>query len=167
MIHWFPYMQVQIDSAKSREDIFTVLQSATDSRDFLLSTDAAYTGQIYPSHFKICPRKNYNSNYFLPVIRSTITGTITEREEGCSIDVVMQVDIAIRILYIFRVIFLVPVFLYEVFDLLVNGSGNISFTVIFTMMLMVLLIVSEIIMRLSFRNLAWEKMLEELKELIC
>lgn len=167
MIHFFPYMQVQIDSSKSREDICTVLHSATDSRNFLLSTDAKYTGQVYPSHFKICPRKNDNRNYFLPVINSTITGTITEREEGCAIDVVMQVNIATRILYIFRIIFLIPVFLYEVFDLLVNGSGNLGFTVMFTIMLMVLLIVSEILMRLSFRNLGWEKMLEELKKLIC
>lgn len=167
MIHLFPYRKVQINSSKSREDIFTVLQSATDSRNFLLSTDAKYTGQVYSSHFKICPRKNDNRNYFLPVINSAIKGTITEREEGCAIDVVMQVDIAIRILYIFRIIFLVPVFLYEVFDLLVNGSGNLGFTVMFTIMLMVLLIVSEILMRLGFRNLGWEKMLEELKKLIC
>lgn len=167
MPHFFPYLREQIISGKSREDIYTVLQSATDSRNFLLSTNAAYTGQIYPSHFKIYPRKNYNSNYFLPVIRSTITGTITEREEGCYIDVVMQVVINIRILYIFRVIFLVPAFLYGVFDLLVNGSGNSSFTVMFTIMSILLLIVSEILMRISFRNLEWEKILEELKELIC
>lgn len=167
MIHLFPYRKVQINSSKSREDIFTVLQSATDSRNFLLSTDTAYTGQIYPSHFEIYPRKDYDRNYFLPVIRSAIKGTITEREEGCAIDVVMQVNIATRILYIFRIIFLIPVFLYEVFDLLVNGSGNLGFTVMFTIMLMVLFIVSEILMRLSFRNLGWEKMLEELKKLIC
>lgn len=166
MPHFFPYLREQIVSGKSREDIYMVLQSATDSRNFLLSTDATYTGQIYPSHFKICPRKNYNSNYILPVIRSTITGTITEREEGCSIDVVMQVVINMRILYIFRVIFLVPAFLYGVFDLLVNGSADSSFTVMFTIMSMILLIVSEILMRLGFRNLAWEKILEELKELI-
>ena len=135
MIHLFPYRKVQINSSKFREVICTALQSATDSRNFLLSTDAKYTGQVYPSHFKICPRKNDNRNYFLPVINSTITGTITEKEEGCVIDVVMQVD----------------------------GSGNISFT----LMSLVLLIVSEIIMRLSFRNLEWEKMLEELKKLIC
>lgn len=163
MIHFFPYMQVQIDSAKSREDICTVLQSATDSRNFLLSTDAKYTGQAYPSHFRICPRKNDNRNYFLPVINTTITGTITEREEGCVIDAVMQVDLATRFLSIFRVIFLGSIFLFGFFGLLVNGSGNISFA----LMSLVLLIVSETIMRLSFRNLEWEKMLEELKKLIC
>lgn len=163
MIHLFPYRKVQINSSKSREDICTVLQSATDSRNFLLSTDAKYTGQAYPSHFKICPRKNDNRNYFLPVINSTITGTITEKEEGCVIDAVMQVDLATRFLSIFRVIFLGSIFLYGFFGFLVNGSGNISFT----LMSLVLLIVSETIMRLGFRNLEWEKMLEELKKLIC
>lgn len=163
MIHLFPYRKVQINSSKSREDICTVLQSATDSGNFLLSTDAKYTGQAYPSHFKICPRKNDNRNYFLPVINSTITGTIAEREEGCVIDAVMQVDLATRFLSIFRVIFLGSIFLYGFFGFLANGSGNISFA----LMSLVLLIVSETIMRLSFRNLEWEKMLEELKKLIC
>lgn len=163
MIHLFPYRKVQINSSKSREDICTVLQSVTDSGNFLLSTDAKYTGQAYSSHFKICPRKNDNRNYFLPVINSTITGTITEREEGCVIDAVMQVDIVTRFLSIFRVIFLGSIFLYGFFGLLANGSGNISFA----LMSLVLLIVSETIMRLSFRNLEWDKMLEELKKLIC
>lgn len=163
MIHLFPYKKIQINSSKSREDICTVLQSATDSRKFFLSTDAVYTGQIYPSHFEIYPGKDKNRNYFLPVIRSTITGTITEREDGCAIDVVMQVDLVTRFLSIFRVIFLGSIFLYGFFGLLINGSGNISFT----LMSLVLLIVSETIMRLGFRGLAWDKMLEELKELIC
>ena len=163
MIHLFPYRKIQINSSKSREDICTVLQSATDSRNFLVSTDAKYTGQVYPSHFKICPKKNDNRNYFLPVINSTITGTITEREDGCAIDVVMQVDLVTRFLSIFRVIFLGSIFLYGFFGLLINGSGNISFT----LMSLVLLIVSETIMRLGFRGLAWDKMLEELKGLIC
>lgn len=93
MIHFFPYLREQIDSGRSGENICMVLYSALEQGKLFLSLDAEYTGQVYPSHFKIRPKEYKGGDSFLP----DITGTVTEKEDGSVIDVVMQMSIYVRI----------------------------------------------------------------------
>ena len=158
MLHFFPYLREQIFSRRTREDICMILQSVTDSRKFLLHTDAEYTGQIYPSHFKICPGKNYNRNSFLPVI----TGTVTEREEGCAVDIVMRLHMFVCL---FMAVWFGGLFLFlllVLLDVIIKGFDDMLFIVFPIFMI----ICAQIIMRRGFYGPA-RKALVELKELIC
>ena len=158
MIHFFPYLREQIVSGKSREDICMILYSALEQRKLFLSLDVECAGEVYPTHFKIRLRKKYYRNSFVPVI----TGTVTEKEEGCVIDAVMQIDIAARIIILVWFGFLLLIFSALFISSFISGFDNMRFLVIpFFMM-----ICGQIMMRCLFYGPA-RKALVELKELIC
>lgn len=156
MIHFFPYLREQVYSGRSRENICMVLYSALEYRTLFPSLDMEYTGQVYPSHFKIC-LKNHKGNTFLP----DITGTITEKGDGSVIDIVMQMDMATRIFMMVWNGFLLLFFLIYLSAVFISGFDDMLFLVFpFFMM-----IVGQIIMRRGFQDPAREA-LKELKERI-
>lgn len=158
MLHFFPYLREQIYSGRSREDICMILQSVTDSRKILIYTDAEFAGQVYPFHFRISPGENLKINSFLPVI----TGIVTEKEEGCVIDAVMQIDIAARIGMLVWFGFLLVVFSALFISCFISGFDNMRFLAVPIFMM----VCAQIMMRCFFYGPA-RKALKELKELIC
>lgn len=158
MLHFFPYLREQISSGKSREDIYMILYSALEQRKLFLSLDVECAGEVYPAHFKIRLRKKYYRNSFVPVI----TGTVTEKEEGCVIDAVMQIDIAVRIGMLVWFGFLLVVFSALFISCFISGFDNMRFLAVpFFMM-----VCGQIMMRCCFYGPA-RKALEELREWIC
>lgn len=94
MIRFFPYLREQIDSGKTREEIYRILDSVTDSRKFILFPNAEFVGKVFPFQFTIYHRcSNFSKNSFFPVL----AGTIIERKERTVIDIVLQVNMAGRI----------------------------------------------------------------------
>ena len=155
MLHFFPYLREQISSRRSREDICMILYSALGQRRLFLSLNVEYTGEVYPSYFKIRPKEYKGDDSFLP----DITGTVTEKEDGTVIDVVMQMSIYVRIFMMVWNGFLVFYFFIVLFF---KGFDDMLFLVWpFFMML-----VGQYIMRHGFNDPA-RRAMKELKELIC
>ena len=98
MIHIFPRLEYSIDSTKSPENIYTILNSVTAPKKMLFSypDNIEFIGEVNPSGFKIVSKpKPYVRNSFIPVIVGTIR---TERGQTV-------IDIKMR-LYLFVQIFL-------------------------------------------------------------
>lgn len=158
MLHFFPYLREQISSGKSREDIYMILYPALEQRKLFLSLDVECAGEVYPAHFKIRLRKKYYRNSFVPVI----TGTVTEKEEGCVIDAVMQIDIAVRIGMLVWFGFLLLLSSALFISCFISGFDNMRFLAVpFFMM-----VCAQIMMRCCFYGPA-RRVLEELREWIC
>lgn len=158
MIHFFPYLREQIDSGRSGENICMVLYSALEQGKLFLSLDVEYTGQVYPSHFKICPKEYKGEDAFLPDIK----GTVTEKEDGSVIDVVMQMSIYVRIFMLVWNGGLLLYFLIVLLAVFFNGFDDMLFLVWpFFMMAG-----GQYMMRHGFNDPA-RRALKELKELIC
>ena len=98
MIHILPHLEYSIDSAKSPEDIYTILNSVTDSRgiSFLDTRDAKFIGEVNPSDFTIVnyPRFGFKNDFdFRPVIEGTI-----RTERGLTvIDIKMRLRLSVLI----------------------------------------------------------------------
>lgn len=158
-IHLFPYMEEQIDSGKTREEIYMILNSVTDSRKFIWFPNAEFSGKVSPFHFAITPVTGYR-NSFLPLL----TGTISAKEVGSVVDIVLQIHIAVRI---FITVWTSGIFLFfllgvlDVFMNFIDGSGGMILILLSTVMIAF----SQLMMRLCFYRPAREA-LERLKELI-
>ena len=78
MIHIFPRLEYSIDSTKSPEDIYTILNSVTAPKKMLFSylsypDNIEFIGEVNSSDFKIVSKpKPYVRNSFTPVILGTI-----------------------------------------------------------------------------------------------
>ena len=75
MIHIFPRLEYSIDSTKSPENIYTILNSVTAPKKMLFSypDNIEFIGEVNPSGFKIVSKpKPYVRNSFIPVILGTI-----------------------------------------------------------------------------------------------
>lgn len=158
MIHFFPYLKEQIYSGKTGEDICAVLRSVTDSGKILIYTDAEFAGQVYSYHFRVSPGENLKRNSFLPVI----TGTVTERKEGCVVDVSMQLTVFARIFTAVWSGFLL-VFFLGCFPAVFSGEFHDIYIVLLPI---AMVIGGQIMMRCGFHASA-KKALKELRELIC
>lgn len=64
MLHFFPYLREQISSRRTREDICMILYSALGQRRLFLSLNVEYTGEVYPSYFKIRPKEYKGDDFF-------------------------------------------------------------------------------------------------------
>lgn len=158
MIHFFPYLREQISSGRTRDDICMILYSALGQRRLFLSLNVEYTGEVYPSCFKIRPKKYKGDDSFLP----DITGTVTEKEDGSVMDVVMQMSIYMRIFMMVWNGLLFLFFLICLSAVLFNGFDDMLFLVWpFFMMLG-----GQYIMRHGF-NAPARRAMKELEELIC
>lgn len=157
MIHLLPYLEEQIDSEKSPEDIYMVLRSATDSRKAVLFANKEFIGQVHPLGFSIYPKVN-GRNSFLPVL----TGNVIENGGGTIINITLQMHILTRVImiiwfgiacfYFFCGVFAVFTDNLESTPLMLAGSGFFIF--------------GQILMRWGFYGLA-EKVLARLRELLC
>lgn len=159
-IHLFPYGEEQIISGKTGEEIYTILNSVTDSRKFIWFPNAEFTGKVSPFCFTITPARKGYRNSFLPCL----TGTISERAEGSVVDIVLQIHIGVRI---FMTIWSSGVFLFflcgvlDVFMGFIDGSEG----KILILIPAVMIALSQLMMRLCFYCLA-RRALERLNELI-
>ena len=76
MIHILPHYEYRINSAKSPEDINSILNSLMDSQGTSLgdALNAGFSGEVNPSGFKIISGVSwiYIRNRFSPVILGTI-----------------------------------------------------------------------------------------------
>lgn len=159
MIHLFPYMEKQINSGKTCEEICLILNSVTDSGRFIWFPNAEFTGTVSPFCFAISPRYTYYSP--LPVL----TGTVSEKESGSVIDIVSQLHIATRI---FMAVWNCGVFLFfllgvlDVFMDIIDGSGGIILILFPTVMIAI----SQLVMRVSFYR-GTRKAFARLRELLC
>ena len=71
MIHIFPHLEYSIDSTKTPEDIYTILNSVTAPKKMLFHypDNIEFMGEVNPSDFKIVIKpKPYVKNSFIPVI---------------------------------------------------------------------------------------------------
>lgn len=98
MIHILPHLEYSIDSAKSPEDICTILNSVTVPRGELLcdSRDVEFTGEVNPSGFKIVREvtgRIYLKNDFRPVI----LGKIRVERGQTVIDIKMRLHLFVQI----------------------------------------------------------------------
>lgn len=93
MIHLLPYLEEQIYSDKTPEDICMILQSVTDSRKVAIYANAEFYGQVHLLDFRIAPRLNYR-NSFVPVL----TGKMTEKKGGTAIEITLRMHILTRVL---------------------------------------------------------------------
>lgn len=160
MIRVFPYLREQINSEKTREEIYRILYSVTDSGKIILSTSAEFSGKVSPSHFTIRPECGYR-NSFAPVL----TGTMTEEKEGTMIDIVLQLHIFVRM---FITVWSGGLFLFSLFGVLgvfmdfIDRTGGITLILVPIGMITA----GQIITRLGFYGSA-RKALKRLRELIC
>lgn len=98
MIHILPQLEYRIDSAKSPEDIYAILNSVTVPRGELFcdSRDAEFTGEVNPSDFKIVREvtgRIYLENDFRPVIQ----GKIRVERGQTVIDIKMRLHLFVQI----------------------------------------------------------------------
>lgn len=160
MMHIFPYLREQINSGKTREEIYRILDSVTDSRKFIWFPNAEFSGKVSSFYFTIRPEFGYR-NSFAPVL----TGTMTEKKEGTMIDIVLQLHIFVRM---FIVIWSGGLFLFFLFGVLgvymdiIDGTGGI----ILILVPIGMITASQIIMRFGFYSSA-RKAQKRLRELIC
>ena len=96
MIHILPHLEYSINSTKSPEDIYTILNSVTEpwGISFLDTRDAEFIGEVNPSDFRIVIyRKIGFKNDFRPVIEGTI-----RTERGMTvIDIKMRLKLSVLI----------------------------------------------------------------------
>lgn len=96
-MHILPYIEYQITSSKSPEEIADILQSVTDSDNtFLCHSSKEFLGAVRPNGFKIVSNINYR-NSFLPVIK----GTVHQNGTSSIINIKMQLSLMIRIFLYF------------------------------------------------------------------
>ena len=97
MIHILPRIEYSIDSAKSPEDINSILNSLVDSGETSLgdALNAGFSGEVNPSGFKIISDVSwiYLRNRFSPVI----LGTIRAESEQTVIDIKMRPYLSVQI----------------------------------------------------------------------
>lgn len=98
MIHIFPRLKYSIDSAKSPEDIYTILSSVTAPKKmfFHYPDNIEFIGEVNPSDFKIVSKpKPYIKNSFVPVILGTI-----RMERGMTVvDIKMRLHLFVQIFF--------------------------------------------------------------------
>lgn len=157
MIHIMPYLEEQIDSTKTSEDICMILKSVTDSRKFALSANAEFFGQVYPPGFRIAPRLDYR-NSFVPVL----TGNMTEKEGGTTIAVTLQMHILTRIFLVIWNGMACFFFLCAILAFFTEGMEQITLIAVS----LGLLIFGQAFPRCFFYGPA-NKALKRLKELLC
>ncbi len=92
MLHILPRIEYSINSTKSPEEIYTIMNSVTVPREeiFCESRDVEFTGEVNPSDFKIIEEvvgRFYIKNDFKPVIVGNI-----RTESGMSV-----IDIKVRL----------------------------------------------------------------------
>ena len=94
-MHLLPHLECEINSDRSQEEIYRILESVTDSRKIMFSTDAEFVGQVHPFDFRIVPKIqwHYHRNSFLPVIR----GIVKEEGNGTVIDIKMRMSLLARV----------------------------------------------------------------------
>ena len=124
MIHILPHLEYSIDSAKSPEDINTILNSVTDScgiSSFLDTRDAKFIGEVNPSDFTIVnyPRFGFKNDFdFSPVIEGTI-----RTERGLTvIDIKMRLKLSVLIPF---TIFFGGCFLDGLFTVFTKGMDGV------------------------------------------
>ena len=157
MIHLFPYLEEQINSEKSPEDIYMALKSVTDSRKAVLFTNEEFIGQVYPLGFRIFPKVN-GRNSFRPIL----TGNMTKNGGGTTIDITLQMHIVTRVFLIFW--FAMTCFFLLCGILAVFTGGLEGITLILVSLGFV--IFGQILMRCGFYGSAG-KALKRLRELLC
>lgn len=153
MIHLLPYLEEQINSKKTPEVIYMILQSITGSVKGALSVNAEFIGQVHPFDFRIVPNFKYK-NSFLPII----TGKITESDEGSTIDIVLRMHIFIRIFLTLWFGIVYFCFLCGIFALF---AGEVTLV----LALLGFIIFSQVLMRCGFYGPA-KKAIKRLKELL-
>lgn len=157
MIHLLPHIEEQIDSEKTPEDICMILQSVTDTRKAGLFINNEFFGQVYPLGFRITPRLNYR-NSFVPVL----TGNMTEKEGGTTIEIVLQMHIFTRIFLIVWNVMAWFIFLRSIPAVFTGGLEQISIILV----PLGFIIFGQVFPRFCFYGPA-KKALERLKELLC
>lgn len=157
MIHLFPYLEEQINSEKSPEDIYMVLKSVTDSRKTVLFTNEEFIGQVYPLGFRIYPKVN-GRNSFRPIL----TGKMTKNERGTTIDITLQMHIITRV---FLLIWFGMVCFFFLCGILVVFTGGLE-GITLILVSLGFVIFGQILMRCGFYGSAG-KALKRLRELLC
>jgi len=114
-MHIFPYIEYQITSSKSPEEIADILRSVTDSNNtFLCHSSKEFLGTVRPNDFKIVSNINYR-NSFLPVIK----GTIHQNGTSSIVNIKMQLSLMIRIfLYFWLGTLVFPFFILLLYNLI-------------------------------------------------
>ena len=156
MIHLLPYIEERINSKKTPEDVYMIMKSVTDSREIVPSTSAEFIGQVHPLDFRIVPNINYR-NSFLP----TVVGSMTENEEGTTIDITFQMHILTRILLVFWYGMACFLFLCGILAVLTGGLEKITVILVS----LGFIVCGQILMRCGFYGPA-KKALKRLKELL-
>ena len=159
MIYLWPHLNLreQIDSKKTPEEIYMILQSVTDSRKFFLFSDAEFRGRVDPLNFRIT-RLLWGNNSF----EAVLTGNLTEKEGGTAIEVTLQMDTDT---YIFLIIWNVINFFIVLFTILAVFTGNLE-EKMFIMVPIAFTIGGQVLPRCCLYGSA-KKALKRLKELLC
>lgn len=158
MVYLWPHLREQIDSKKTPEEIYMILQSVTDSRIIYLYSDAEFHGRVYPLNFRIT---HTPSPYYRNAFKAVLTGNLIEKEGGTAIEVTLQMHIDTRI---FMTIWNVIVCFAFLLFILAAITGDVEPIAL----LMPLFLVSggQVFPRCSFYGSA-KKALKKLKELLC
>lgn len=160
MIHFFPCLRERIDTGKTCEEIYGILNSVTDSRKFIWIPNAEFTGTVSPTGFRIIFYSGFR-NSFSPLL----AGTVSKKEEGSVIEIVLQLHLAVRI---FITVWSGGVFLFFLLGVLnvladfVDGSKGVILILISTVMIAG----SQLMMRVCFYGPA-RMAIERLRELLC
>ena len=99
MIHIFPHLEYSIDSTKTSEDIYEILNSVTIpwGMVFPLSYGVMFVGEVNLSDFELVIYDKFGfRNGFRPVIE----GTISTESELTVIDIKMRLRLSVLILFI-------------------------------------------------------------------
>ena len=96
MIHILPHLEYSMDSTKSPEDIYTILNSVTEpwGISFLDTRDAEFIGEVNPSDFRIVI---YHKIGFKNDFRPVIEGTIRTESGLTVIDIKMRLKLSVLI----------------------------------------------------------------------
>lgn len=158
MVRILPYIEYEIHSEKSPNEIHTILKSVTDLRKFAFFPEGEFVGQVYPMGFKIVPKPPYFvRNSFLPVIR----GRVWEGGNGTAILMKMGLNLFVRIFLL--VFFGMHAFclMLGLFSILI-GKGSAGATIFLFSLVSILFL--QLLMRRSFHTSA-KKAVERLEEL--
>lgn len=157
MVYLWPHLREQIDSKKTPEEIYMILQSVTDSRKAFLFSDAEFRGRVDPLNFRI-NRLFYGRNSFAAVL----TGNLIEKEGGTAIEVTLQMHTDTCI---FLTIWNVIDCFIVLFTILAVFTGNLE-EKMFIMVPIAFTIGGQVLPRCCFYGSA-KKALKRLKELLC
>lgn len=157
MVHLWPHLREQIDSKKTPEEIYMILQSVTDSRKFFLYSNAEFRGRVDPLNFRIT-RLFYGRNSF----EAVLTGNLIKKEGGTAIEVTLQMHADTCI---FLIIWNVITCFIVLFTILAVFTGNPE-EKMFIMVPIAFTIGGQVLPRCSFYGSS-KKALKRLKELLC